>query len=489
MANKLQLAGRELIKGNFGNALASLTIKSTGESELIQPSRYRNGNFFFGVNGADKAFVWGNYNSSLRAYQLCPVVSTIINRKAQNIINGKRKIVDVNGKESTTKQALAVTQLLTNPNPVQSGLQFKAQSNVYKQIYGYSPIMKIVPVGFEDDYTKWKLWNLPPWMVQVLDNPDFFFDSKPPFESIRLSYMGKTSFLPMEIIYFLKENQIATSIYHSNSAAENNSLFLPDSKLFAIQENIANLVASLESRGTLITERGPQWLLTNDANDSADAGLFPMDGKDKIDLQEQFKYYGLMKGQRKAIITDAKLKLQTVGFDVSQLKLLEGEVQDAKAICDALNYPSELLGLIDSKYDNQNVAERALYTNSIIPDSLSEDEQLTTMLGLEKYGLRIVTTFDHLPALQENIAEKGRGLYYMNTGILIQWLQNGISYNEWRLQTGMDIVPGMENKFYSDLVKDGTLTPVDTASLIANAMAGVQQQNNNNNGSTTGTGN
>ncbi|HEY5392143.1 MAG TPA: hypothetical protein VIJ57_08505, partial [Hanamia sp.] len=82
MDRRLALAGKELIRGNFGNAITALTVK-VGSSELIQPSVYRNGNFFFGVNGADHAFIWGNYNSSLIAYQRCPVVSSIINRKAQ----------------------------------------------------------------------------------------------------------------------------------------------------------------------------------------------------------------------------------------------------------------------------------------------------------------------------------------------------------------------------------------------------------------------
>ena len=78
--SKIAIAGKELMKGNIGNAITALTMKS-GYSELIQPSAYRNGNFFFGINGADKAFIWGNYNSSLRAYQQCPIIPAIMNRK------------------------------------------------------------------------------------------------------------------------------------------------------------------------------------------------------------------------------------------------------------------------------------------------------------------------------------------------------------------------------------------------------------------------
>ena len=91
--NIAKAVGKELLHGNFGNAVAiAASAFKSDSSELIQPSVWRNGMFFFGVNGADKAFVWGNFNSSLVAYQQCPVVSSIINKKAKCLINGQRNV-------------------------------------------------------------------------------------------------------------------------------------------------------------------------------------------------------------------------------------------------------------------------------------------------------------------------------------------------------------------------------------------------------------
>lgn len=453
MPGKLSIAGRELVKGNFGNALTALTMK-TGASELIQPSRYRNGSFFFGVNGADTAFIWGNYNSSLKAYQVCPVVSSIINRKAQCVVNGRQWVMDEKGKESTSVQAVNLRKLLLRPNQFQSGREFKAQRSVYKQIYGYCPMLVIKPVGFEKDYSRWKLWNLPPWMIQVLDNNQLFYEQDfRPFRSIWLTYLGHSIEINQDNIFFLKENQISSGTYMSNSQAENVSMFLPDSRLLPLKENIANLTDSLNSRGSLTRNRGPQWLLTNDSNDNGDAGLFPVDPKAKEELHEDFAGYGIMRGQKKAIITDAKLKLQTVGFDVAQLKLLEGEIQDAKFISDGLNFPPYLLGLVDAKFDNQQIAERNLYTNSIIPDVTSDDEQDSELFGLAQFGLKLETDFSHLPALQENIAEQGRGRNYMNQGLLVEFLNNQITANRWRELLGEDTVPGDDLYYYQKLEK------------------------------------
>src|SRR6185437_14075062 len=162
--NKVAIAGRELIKGNIGNAIMAIASKSVA-SELIQPSRWRNGNFFFGVNGADKAFIWGNFNSSLIAYQFCPIVSAVINKKAQALVNGKTVVkTDDDKRVANTVYAKAILKLMKRPNALQTGKQFKAQGNIYKQIYGYCPVLIIKPVGFEGDPSVWKLWNIPPWM-------------------------------------------------------------------------------------------------------------------------------------------------------------------------------------------------------------------------------------------------------------------------------------------------------------------------------------
>lgn len=469
--SKFAAAGKELMKGNIGNAIkiAAINTKSV-ESELIQPSRYRNGSFFFGINGADKAFIWGNFNSSLVAYQQCPVVSSIINKKASCIINGITKIVDNDNQEINTVQAVALRKLLKKPNAIQSGKQFKAQQSVYKQIYGYCPVLVIKPVGFEADYSKWKLWNLPPWMILAQTNTNLFYESDAkPFTSILLTYMGHSVYLNPDSVFFIKENQISTGTYMYNGNTNNVSLHLPDSRLFAVEKPINNLIASLNSRGSLIQERGPQWLLTNDSADSAEQGLFPIDEEAKKDLHKDFLQYGIMAGQRKAIITDAKLKLQTVGFNVQELQLLEGEIQDAKMICDQLNYPPYLMGLVDAKFDNQDIAERNLYTNAIIPDCESDDEQISSMLGLEAFGLKITTDFKHLPALQENEEKKGRGALLMNQALVIEFYNNQITWNEWRVERGRDTVPGMD-KYYKDLLAEGYvfgLVP-NTAPLIEN---------------------
>lgn len=466
--NKFGVAARQLAKGNIGNAIAAIATKSAS-TQLIQPARYRNGNFFFGTFGADKAFIWGNYNSSLRAYQRCPVVSSIINRQALATINGKVTIVDDAGKESQAVQAKALRKLQKRPNPLQSGKQFRAQNNVYKRIYGYCPVLRMVPVGFENDFSKWRLWNIPPWMIQVDDNTDLFFlAASKPFNSIRLTYMGRSVPLDPANIFFLCETQISTGIFESNSSQDNVSLFLPDSKLLPVDKNINNIITSLDGRGAMNRDRGPMWILSNDTADSPDAGAFPLDTTVKDDLQKDFLQYGITGNQKRAIITDAKLKLQTVGFDVGQLKLLEGEIQDAKFISDQLNYPPYLLGLVDAKFDNQQIAERNMYTNSIIPDAESDDEQWGQFFRLEEFGLSIKTDYSHLPALQEDDAKASTSRLVLTQALKIEYESGLITKNQWLQALGLEPM-GHEGDVRASDVKN---TNVPLASIIG--VGGVQ---------------
>lgn len=466
--NKYAIAGKELVKGNIGNAITALTIKSTS-SALIQPSTYRNGNFFFGVNGADKLFIWGNYNSSLKAYQQCPVVSAIINKKAQAVTNGVITIKNGEGKESQTVQAKAIRKLMANPNPYQSGKVFRAQASVYKQIYGYCPVLVIKSVGFEYDISTWKLFNLPPWMLTIQDSDDIFYmPGSKKFKSIELNYIGKTIHLNSENVFFLTENQISTSTYSGNGR-NNVSLYLPDSKLESLTDNIDNLVSSLNSRGSLVRQRGPLWILSNDNQSSADAGDFPVDPIYKQTLELDFSRLGVLKEQQKAIITDAKLKLQTVGFDVAQLQLLEGEIQDAKMIADGLSYPPYLLGLVDAKFDNQQIAERNLYDNAIIPDCESEMEQWTQLFGLDETNIKLCCDFSHLSVFQQDKEKTARAQLSTVTWCNIAWRSDIITWNEYRKELGKEPVADMD-KYLSDLMKDGrvnplTLQPTDSSLL------------------------
>jgi hypothetical protein len=115
---RLQIAGRELIKGNLGNVVKSFTISASSY-------RSNGGLYFFDDSGTAHHFTYENLNSSLKAYVRCAPITAIINSKAQAYINGKTFILNTQGKakgkEATGEIATRVRDLLKKPNPFNPG--------------------------------------------------------------------------------------------------------------------------------------------------------------------------------------------------------------------------------------------------------------------------------------------------------------------------------------------------------------------------------
>jgi hypothetical protein len=100
---RLITAGKELIKGDFDTALKSLSpyIEYPLVPQSYRPSIASNDNWFFEANGKNIFhFKYSGHNSSVRAYECCPPVNAIINRKAQAYINGKTWVLNLDGKKA-----------------------------------------------------------------------------------------------------------------------------------------------------------------------------------------------------------------------------------------------------------------------------------------------------------------------------------------------------------------------------------------------------
>ena len=301
------------------------------------------------------------------------------------------------------------------------------------------------------------MYVLYPWTLTIRDLMGMPYKSNAKkFESITLTINGTSTPLPIEDVFFIKESQFSTASYLSSNSSTNNSIHLPDSKLKNLTYPIANIIDGYNSRNSVIVDRGPMWIMTNDQNDSGDSGLLPVDPEVKQDLKNDLSRYGSMNGQMRGIVTDAKYKLQTVGFDMAQMKLHEEELQSAKAIADGLNYPVQLLGLLDAKYDNMQTAERGLFQNAIIPDAISECEQWAYFLGLEANGERIEIDFSHLAVFAADKLQDAKSRLELNKALQIEWENELLTWNEWQVKLGNEPKTGMDI-YRSELVKQGKI--------------------------------
>lgn len=461
---KLQTAGVELIKGNFGNAIKSFA------STFISPSEYRgvNENWFVEMSNTINGSIMSlqGVQRSLYAYKFCSPVTSIINRKAMAFSNGKLIISNTsgkaNGKEATGDVATSIRRLLSKPNKIQSGREFEMMAYIYKQIFGWCIILPIIPVGFpKHKATAW--WIIPPTMLNVQEVNDMFIGNEI-VESISLSYKGKTVKLIVDDLLILKD--ITPSF---------NSMVLPESRLSSLTNEITNIIGAYESRNVLITQRGPDKIISSDAGDSS--GRIALSDPEKKQVQQDFEKYGLLKGQWRQIITNAAIKVQTIGYSTRDLMLFEEIQDDIARICDGYAYPYDLISKQEgTTFTNGNTAGRDLYQNAIIPESDYFYSQISEWLQLDSYSLGIEKDFSKVSALQGNKKEDADADYSLSRGLEIDFRNDVITLNQWRIKKGNDPVDGGD-VYYSSM-KD--LLGPSVSSLQNNTNNGQAQQNNGN---------
>jgi hypothetical protein len=447
---RLITAGRELIKGDFNTALKSLTPDSFDlVPQSYRPSVAPNDNWFFEANGKSVFhFKYSGHDSAVRAYEICPPVNAIINRKAQAYINGKTWVLNVQGKakgkESTSTEAKKLQALFKKPNPLQSWKQFEAQGYIYQQLFGYTIVLPIKPVGFKENIDAYQLWNIPPSMVDIEETNKLFYqsDTSGIIKEIVLDYKGTRSILKVEDIYILKDFTPSFC-----------SLVLPDSRIHALELPINNVIGAFESRNVLINYRGALGILSQDPG-TGTYGPIAMTDDEKTALQQDLRRYGLKNHQWQFIITSAALKWQQMGIATRELMLFEEVEAGTQAICDSYNYPYQLLSSAKgTTFSNLNEGKKLLYQDATIPEAESMYEQWNQLFNTEKYNLIIDKDYSHVAVLQEDQLQSAQARKARNDALLIEWQNDLITRNRWLEMNGEDPLPSDGDLYYSEWKK------------------------------------
>lgn len=417
-------------------------------------------NIFFGNDGIEYPFTYSGHHSSLKAYQQCPPLTSIINRKAQAHINGKTYVMNSQGKEATNMQAKLITNLFAKPNPLQSQRQFEAQQKIYMQLFGYCVVFFMKPVGFKENIDATWMWNIPPNMIDIKETNKLFYqtDLSGIIDEVVLTYKGLRTKLPIQDLYIFKDFTPSLT-----------SIIIPESRICSLAMPINNVIGAYDARNALINTRGALGIISPESVDGIGSGIMTPETKEL--LQQGFRRYGIRSKQWKFIISNAAVKFSQIGFAAKDLMLNEEVTESTKEICRGYGYPDFLLGLSNSTFNNQQTAAKSLYQDTIIPESDSINEEWTNCFKAKDYNLTVTKDFSHLPVLQEDRESLGRARYYLNQGLLIEWQQDIITWNRWRELIGEDTMPGMD-LFYSDLVKSGRIVP---ANAKQNATTGQAQ--------------
>lgn len=390
------------------------------------------------------------------AYKFCPPVASVIDRLAECDVNGKVEFINSKGNFATGNKVKALKKLFNRkPNKKQTWTEFRGEQKVYNSIYGHCAVWKFTASGFENDGVPTYLINLDPLITEpYLDYDAGITGSQIKFW--RTYWNGKSYDIPNEEIILLKDGFLPKHL---------DPFGLPISKIEGLDYVISNVCAALETDNVMLKKRGALGVFSQDAKPDNVSGYVPMTKKERELLQEEMNEYGSQERQRKFFITRQAVKWVPISIKVSEMQTKETLTQCTGFIADRFGYPPELMSGKNATYENRKSAEQYLYQNNVIPNSLRDMMVYTVELISEYEDIFIVTNFDYLPVLQEDIAKQGEGIRFKSEGLSTQYQDGIITLNEYRTQLGYDTIT--EGDTYYE-------PPITQESGTAKSKSGVQ---------------
>ena len=125
-------------------------------------------------------------------------------------------------------------------------------------------------------------------------------------------------------------------------------------------------------------------------------------------------------------------------MSVKDLQLIEGMTENIQLVCNAFDYPYELLANTQNvTYANKLEAKRFMYEDSVIPISRIYAEGFKRML-LYGQDAAFVVDFSHLSIFKTAESDKAKTYYQKAVAVREMYTLGIISLQEARLELGYD---------------------------------------------------
>lgn len=381
------------------------------------------------------------------AYNYCSPLASVIDRLASAYANGLFKFRNedntIVANPNKNPRLARIRKLLRKPNPWQTSQEFESEKKVLCSIFGWTLVWFIKPAGMDKSYSKMMV-NLNPYYCTP--EYDYTFNLSSGDGNVVKRWMvnvhGRTFTIDSEDVMLVKDGFVNTT----------SSLpYLPISKISGLDYAISNICAAMEADNVLLKKRGPLGFISYDSKPEF-GSLLPANPADIDELQEDLKRYGLTWGQLQHVISKMPARWNPMSYNSEELKIKETIRQGIDMVCDRFDYPAELMSGKNATYENRTSAERFMYQNNIIPYSIRDMARYDDCFELDSISL--TKDFNHLPVLQEDILHAGQAREARSKSLLIDWQAGLISFNEYRFLSELDEIPGKDDYYYIDYLKE-----------------------------------
>lgn len=393
-------------------------------------------------------------NGQMTAYQFCPVVTAVVNKKTDMLRSGHWCIEDRDGKE--VKKVNGFSKIFNQPNPMQNWDRFISHAYTMQQIFGRCYILPVIPAHESGIENAKAIYVIPNWLVKPNYTNRIFQQTE--LSEIITSYQVTGLSMPVPVTDMIVWDDTTVSL-----STDSQNRIESQSRLYSLGSIVRNFQISYDARNTLLEKRGALGAWVN--NNPKDAGgANPITPEERLRNLEEFgERYGIDKGKFPWIITTSFLKWEQAGFPTKDLMLFEEGKDTGVMVYDAYGLSVFLSPWADqTSYTNLEKAEKKAYTGTIIPDAEGLSDVLSTAFRLDREGLELNVYFDHLEIFQKSKKDEAEALNSLTSALDKPYKVKVITKQEYRtmlsnfMPQGTEFDPeNAEGEYY-----DGTPTQI-----------------------------
>ena len=333
-------------------------------------------NQVWGVKNA----IWIDTNNAWEWFLTIPEFRAVIDKRASMMSSNIPKLYDKNNEEITEHWFL---DMVHHPNPVQSWsdvvYSLSVNDALYSNAFAFCPLRT---------FNQRNLFvPLPSNKIQIQTSGKTLkqMDVNGLIEGYKFEYDdNEIESLPVEDVIYL-------------TTTDGMNIIKPTSRIDALKYPLSNIKASYHKRNVLLENIGAIGILS--AQNSDLGGSIPMTPEEKKEIQRD--WYNRSKDE--IIITESQVNWQSMSYPTRDLMLFEELNADKMAIIDAYGMNANLFSSEKgSTFSNVKDSIRMVYTDTIIPETQQMYDSICHQLGLDKEGIRIEASFEHLKVLQED---------------------------------------------------------------------------------------
>lgn len=385
-----------------------------------------------------------------------PVLSGCISILANAAANGKKYLVDLNGKEipwnsGKTGVKNARKLFIERPNPMQSVKEFNYEREYMFFTYGNNYVYLNNPLEtYETDIINVvTMCNLPSEFVNPRQTGKFF--DQVAIEGIIEKYalIDRTPIIEFDTNRIIHFNDI-------NTSGVGNSI-MGTSRLEVLRYPITNTQLAFEAMNVILKNRGMNGIISPKKLDGMGASM-PLTPDEEKKTRKEFKNdYGLRDNQEQYMLSPVSLDFYKTSLNSSELGIYKEFSNNAMIISNGFGIPPELYKtyMEGATFENQVQSERRLYQNTIIPLVENEDQYYTERLNMRKYGFELKTDFSHISCLQEGRKENATSLSMNGRTGKDAYDNDVITWNQYLALLELEPVQG------GDVYKSGRVVKVN----------------------------